>query len=194
MDIAHRLHRLEFFESLSARVRSLSRRLGQGSLAKRLIPLRRRAGGVMLLVFALASGIWARDAALAEATRSWLEAHPPSERIWRHALESRGYRPASEARLAHKAARTLPSLAEVRDAIWMTEDANWIALFVPAEDRLDPMFYCFSCAQAPAGWVPRGRGWEAFDPVLERMDDAASRRKPAARPRAEAMDPYELRY
>ena len=189
-----RLHRIGHIRGISARIRGVSQRLVQGRLASRVIRHRKRALGVALLLVSLIVGIWAHDLAQAEALGGWLRMHPPSNRIWNHALESRGYRALSDLKQLQRASKTLPALVDEEGSVWTSSDTTWVAVFQKQDDGLSSVLYCLECQKPPAGWEPSGRGWEAFDPVLARADLAAKRLRPVAKPRQAPSDPRELRY
>jgi hypothetical protein len=194
MELLDRMHRTQSIQSLSKRIRSLSNELVRSPTASFLIRGQRRFAGALLLLVSLCMGIWARDLAQAESLGKWLTGHPPSEQIWRYALQSRGYRSLSEERAFRRAARTLPSLADEASTVWVSADGTWIATYRRNADRLDTALYCLRCKDQPNGWLPVGRGWEAFDPVLARADAAIAALKPVAKPRLPLSDPMELRY
>lgn len=194
MEFLDRLRRTQFIQSISARIRALSNQLVRAPAAALLTRHRRRIAGTGLLLVSLCTGIWARDLARAESLSAWLADHPPSDVIWKHALQSRGFRKLSEERAYRRAARTLPSLADESSSAWISTDGTWIAIYQRNSDRLDASIYCLQCQVQPSGWGPAGRGWEAFDPVLARADAAVAANKPAVKHLSSVNDPMELRY
>jgi hypothetical protein len=195
MDILDRMRSARVVQGVSARVRALPRQLERAPAAAFVIRERSRFAGIALLVASICFGLWARDLARAESLSAWLSEHPPSDSVWRHALESRGYALLEEEAAYRRAARTLPSLSDDASTVWISPDALWIAVYRRGEDRIDATLYCLRCKEAPSGWQPAGRGWEAFEPVLELADAARSRLpKPVVQRKREWIDPMELRY
>ncbi len=194
MDITDRLPLRGIFEGLRSRVSALSRRaVTSGALAslnQKAATHRRKLHGVTLLTLSAVLGIWAQELAQNEAISSWLRTHPPSPKIWRHALESHGMTLLEDPRLLQKASRALPIRSDQEGQVWATADLNWIA-------TLNNM-YCVICDQPPIEWGPRGTGWDAFDPVLEQVAQAAatrlSKQTKKSQKSATPADPREIRY
>lgn len=146
---------------------------------------RRLIAGAAALVLALTLAIWAHDASREEALRDWERSHPPSPAIWQHALESHGYHGLSDAGAVQRASRKLPMNIDSENAVWMSPDSEWVAVFSPAQQ-----IYCLDCrARPPESWDFVGAGWSAFDPTLSRLKPP---RKPAARPIP--RDPRQILY
>jgi hypothetical protein len=196
MEFYHRLRSFEFFGRISARVRALSPGRGASShAAARVIRFRKRLGGLALVMTALTLGFWAHDLAQAEALAGWLRGHPPSARMWRHALLSRGLHELQGAGLLQKTVKTLPTLMDEEGAVWVSADVNWIAVFEKQSTGVPQAVYCLECTRPPLGWAPAGNGWDAFDPVLAKVDQAvAGRVAPKRAVSGVKRDPREIVY
>lgn len=150
----------------------------------------------MLFLVALTLGAWASELSQTEALSGWLATHPPSEKMWRHALLSRGLKEIDNPSTAQKAAKALPSLVEAEGNVWVSEDSNWLALFHPSNSGRPIAFFCLNCLNLPKSWASSGNGWEAFDPVLDRIDRAAALAKTTVTAKKVLIprDPREIVY
>jgi hypothetical protein len=151
----------------------------------------RRLKGVFLLFTSLILGAWVYNEASSDARTSWERAHPPGLRVWEHALGSRAVLPPPKNSKVSQAQRSLPARLEQEGTAWISGDGGWVALFGAPEANPPFRLYCRTCETPPASWDPAGRGWDAFERVLTRLDQTT---KPAVKRPAAPADPREIRY
>jgi hypothetical protein len=150
----------------------------------------------MLLLTSLVLGAWAYDEASSDAMKSWERRHPPGTKVWEHALGSRSLGAPGRRSRGAQAARILPVRLEPEGTAWISGDGGWVAVFSAPE--VDPPYriYCRDCDTAPASWDPAGRGWDALERVLARIDQTA--KPPVASRRLQKpqnrQDPREILY
>lgn len=185
---------------LSERVQNLR---AYARLPKRLsFPLKPRAGlsprwraGLMGFAFLAIAGFlaWgAQEAAYSEAFNDWEHHRIPSEKVWIHALGSRGLTSPSSPEILHKALRNLPSLLDAAGSAWMSPDSEWVVVFENPDQSVPQKLYCRSCRQPPPKWEPMGIGWSGFDQIMARLDS-----QPAPKLVKKALkfhDPREIQY
>lgn len=165
--------------------------------ALRASPLVR--GAIWLVGSALLGGM-ASEVSRREALSDWLRSHAPPRATWERALASHGWKQVSSPEILHRVLRSLPSRLDEPATVWLTRDTKWIALFESVE--VDPV--AFGRPGAPekpkatelaGAWEPLGRGWPAFESLLERM--AAARpeiTRKTGRERPRNRDPREIVY
>ncbi len=187
MDLAHRVRELRVRLRLPLRARTLpiGARLGPAA--------RRRLGGIALISFSLTLGAWAFDGARLQALASWERDHPPSQRIWEHALASRGLRPAPEKSRANQASRSLPARLEIEGTAWVSSDRNWVAVFGPPTAEAPFALYCRDCGKPVLGWDSPGGSWGGFETALAWLESKPNAPQPHRSKRTEG-DSREILY
>jgi hypothetical protein len=158
--------------------------------------------GALLLLSSAGLGVWAHDLSQTDALRGWERSRSPSERIWLHALGSRGFKrldPEKDGTLMHRALRVLPGTLDAAGSAWLSSDGAWALVFVNPDETVPFRVFCLQCRKVPERWDPLGTGWKAFDLTLEKVDHALTQRPHEAavptRPNpARARDPREIRY
>src|ERR1051326_2955248 len=77
---------------------------------------------VFFLVLSILLAICANELTKNEAVNHWIRNHPPSEKAFRYAMESRGFRQIREPTPIRKALITLPASLEEASTFWITQD------------------------------------------------------------------------
>ena len=188
MDFTDRIHRLRNRFRISGRTWRLPGRLEAWATERRAS---RRVRGVFLLFTSLVLGAWAYNEASSDALKSWERSHPPGLRVWEHALGSRSLVTPPKKSKVSQAQRTLPARLEQEGTAWISGDGGWVALFGAPDANPPFRLYCRTCEIAPPSWNPAGRGWDAFEKVLTKLDQTT---KPKASRPVPASDPREIRY
>ncbi|HLD98801.1 MAG TPA: hypothetical protein VJB59_00995 [Bdellovibrionota bacterium] len=101
----------------------------------------------------------------------------------------------------------LPLDVEPGERLWIDREMNWALAFPRtdpgASDPSPPTLYCRICSPrndlagpASLSWELVKKGWEEFENILMRLDQAAPRnnRIENAQKRTEPTDPREIRY
>jgi hypothetical protein len=176
VDIAHRLSRSRY---------------AQGWTSDNEV--RRRLTGLLFLLLSIGLGAWAYDEAKSDALRSWEKSHPPSAKVWEHALGSKALTVPGKKSRVSQAARSLPARLEEEGTAWISGDKNWVAVFNAPEADPPYRLFCRNCDLAPPSWDPAGHGWRAFERILSELDTAVTS-SPVRKRISEPSDPREIRY
>jgi hypothetical protein len=186
---------------LGSRISKLRPRLA------RLTPeSKRRARSLGLLCCALLCGAWAHQTSSREALWQWRSKNYPAPTIWKHALESQGYREILDAEKIHRILRSLSTTADTPGAVWADAEYCRLVVFGPLNQiQAARVFICPALLDRDVigrkpgpSWKPLGQGWQVFESLL----DETALRKTAWKPQIpslrvssrEALDPREVRY
>lgn len=198
MELAHRFERLRFLSGLTDRIQELQK--NPLPLPAPSPALRRRVRGALLVILSIVLASFAHEVARTEALESWIHENAPSSRIWRHALGAQSFQAVKSPNLMHRVLRSLPTTLDAVGSVWISQDSSWVVVFGGSEDKGSDIPLIYTRAElTPRGelrdrtnpvkhWSPAGRGWEAFDQVLERVEKM--RAPPVFRPKKARVRTY----
>jgi hypothetical protein len=158
--------------------------------------------GIALIAVSAVCGYWAQASARDQALAHWRHEHRPGLAVWKHALESRGWREAATASPEFsRVYRSLPTVIEEAGQVWELPTAPCLAVYTGQGTAPLALF----CQPTVAGawpalrargepWEPLGQGWAAFEAALDRADQRPKPDAPVARTRAEYRDPRAIQY
>lgn len=193
MDFINRYHPGAFIHSVSEGIRTVSQNIAKIRSLQFLYKARKTLLGIVLLISALGFGLWAHDLARSDALWDWEHHHFPSSEVWTHGLGSRGYRPLQKQDTVEKLMRIIPAKREQTEEIWISENAEWVAIFTNQDQAIPMKAFCRSCQTIPNQWEPLGSGWVAFDQTLSKIDQSHS--GGLARVKTQVhFDPREIHY
>lgn len=171
MDFSHWISHCLSFIKIPPGVQTVSQ-----ITANRLRAHRRKLIGLCWLLLSVILGFWAEQIAQSEALQTWKDTHPPSPRVWRHALGSLGFEQCTDSKVLQKVLRNIPSMVDDHGSIWLSTETQWIAIYSNEEDSTFPVdIYGLNCALPKEGvrnWNNFNSGWDGFDQVLEHLTQA----------------------
>jgi|GEM_PF-4807106 len=135
---------------------------------------RRKIIGLCWILLSVFLGFRAEQIAQSEALHSWKETHPPSTRVWRHALGSLGFEHCKDSKVLQKVLRSLPSMIDDHGSIWLSTQNQWIAIYSNEENSTFPVdIYGLNCNlpnREIRNWDNFNSSWDGFDKILEHLN------------------------
>lgn len=151
---------------------------------------------IFLLMISILLGHWAFETSKSETLKFWEKSRPPSRNVWKHYLNSQGYKEIEFSKTTVGVVKTLPVTIDNQGGVFSDQELTWIILFLNPESNMPYVLFTENPKIAVNAWEFFGYGWSAFDKVAEKMETLKNKMKKNI-PKIKAptfSDPFEIVY
>ncbi len=137
---------------------------------------RSRLASAGFILTAIGLGAWANTLSQSEAILKWERTHLPSDRVFQHALRSRGMTLVQDIHEVQRALRALPVSFDQKGSVWSSVDSNWIVFYSDLDRVIQAQVFCLICSVRPNQWKAMGIGWRGLELALDALDEMNEKR------------------